>query len=57
MFDNKCLVSPFHLYKYITKIHYEERAFDQLPLLLEYYIFLREILQIQSIVLLYFVSI
>ena len=37
----------------IAKILYEERAFDHLHLLLAY-IFLREILQIASIVLLYF---
>ena len=44
----------FHIWKYITKIRYEERAFDQFHLLPAYYIFFREILQNQSIVLLYF---
>ena len=38
----------------ITKICYEERAFNHLHLLLAHNIFLREILQIESAVLLYF---
>ena len=41
----------------ITRICYEERAFDHLYLLLGYDIFLREILQTESTVLLYFESI
>ena len=41
----------------LTKICYEERAFDHLYLLLAYDIFLREILQTESTVLLYFESI
>ena len=41
----------------ITRIFYEERAFDHLYLLLGYDIFLREILQTESTVLLYFESI
>ena len=38
----------------ITEIRYEERAFDNFHLLLAYDIFPREILQIESIALLYF---
>ena len=38
----------------ITEIHYEEIAFDHFHILLVYDIFHREILQIESIVLLYF---
>ena len=47
---------PFTLYnkKYITKIRYKERAFDHLHLLLAYYIFLREVLLMENVVLLYF---
>ena len=48
---------PFAFEKiYITKICYEQRtfSFDHLRVLLTYAIFLREILQIESIVLLYF---
>ena len=44
---------PFSL-ENITEIRYEERAFDHFHLLLAHDIFLREILQIESIVLLYF---
>ena len=44
---------PF-AFENIEQIYYEERAFDHHYLLLAYYIFLREILQIESIVLLYF---
>ena len=40
--------------KNITKICHEEKTFDHLHLLLAYYIFLREILQIESVVLLNF---
>ena len=42
---------PF-AFENIEQIYYEERAFDHLYLLLAYYIW--EILQIESIVLLYF---
>ena len=38
----------------MIKTRYAERAFDHFHLLLAYYIFFREILQIESIVLLYF---
>ena len=44
---------PFS-FENITEIRYEERAFDHFHLLLAHDIFLREILQIESIVLLYF---
>ena len=44
---------PF-AFENITEIRYEERAFDHFYLLLAYDIFLREILQIENIVLLYF---
>ena len=46
----------FHLcciWKYIAKVLYKERAFDHLHLLLAYYFF-RDILQIESVALLYF---
>ena len=50
-----CPVSLPHLHlKIYNKNSCEERAFDHLHLLLAYYIFLRQILQIESIVLLYF---
>ena len=42
-----------YIWKHITNIHYEERILDHFHLLLACYIFLREILQIESIVLLY----
>ena len=44
------------IYIYITKVPYEEStfAFDHLHLPLAYDIFVREILQIETIVLLYF---
>ena len=46
---------PFiYIWKYIIKIRYVERAFDHLHLLLACYIFLREVLQIESMALLYF---
>ena len=49
------LVSLFIcIWKCITTVRYEKRAFDHLHLLLAYYFFLREILQIESIRLLYF---
>ena len=44
---------PF-TFENITKIRYGERAFDYLHLLLDYYISLREILKIESTILLYF---
>ena len=55
---NFCQQMPGFLYsiciwKYITKIRYEERAFDHFHLLLAY-IFFREVLQTESIVLLYY---
>ena len=50
IFVNKCPISLFHFH---LEIRYEERAFDHFHLLLTHDIFLREILQIESIVLLY----
>ena len=38
----------------MTKIIYEERSFNHLHLLLAYYTYFSEMLQIESIVLLYF---
>ena len=43
---------PF-AFENITEIRHGKRAFDHFHLLLEYDIFLREILQMESIVLLY----
>ena len=55
IFVNICPVSLPHLHlKICKKNSCEERTFDHLHLLLAYYIFLRQILQIESIVLLYF---
>ena len=54
LFVHKCPVSLFHLLC-ITTIRYGKRAFDEhLHLLLACYIFLREILQTESIILLHF---
>ena len=50
IFVRKCLVSLFHLHlKIYLKNRYEERAFDHF-----HYIFFREVLQIESILLLYY---
>ena len=45
---------PFAFKKYIIKIRHEEKAFNHLHLLLAYYIYLRDILQIESVMLLNF---
>ena len=48
------LLYSVSIWKYITKIRHEEKTFDHLHLLLAYYIFLSEILQIESVMILNF---
>ena len=55
IFVNKGPVSLFIcIWKCIATVRYEETAFNRVHLLLTYYFFLKEILQIESIKLLYF---